>query len=543
MTSIVRFCMTMTLLLLLSGCYEEKQQIILNPDGSGKAQIEIIRAVSIPMNMSKDQETDFDPETALRNTVESIIEKSEGIDTWKNVTFAYRDDGRLSFRGTAYFPVFSKLNIDAQASKNSSSSGGFMTKLALRSTKGGLELIAKPDSDEKKNKRKETKLEFFKEKIKYQQMRGLLVASLTGLRSEYDIVLPAVAVEHSGFEQEGNSLHYAFDGEKLLALIDRMVDDDELLRRLAAEGKGANDIQEWAQKEMFGADFYARLKGPLANQFNYKKEVAAAKKNWASEKARLFTLPAEKTAEQSRPEQKIETGETVTAGEIQITSLTMHFIDRKNAKNLQLFNDRGWKAKIAVALPAALTDITSGVMSRVIADSGQNLLSEKEWDRRINFPKLSDDGRFVIAELPQLSLPEGFNGALRELSGEFTGMTSSGEKIVNLGLIKTLKESKGTKLGATVTESGESKWNKGKYELSLKLQIKPYLVKEFAIVDEKGKPVEFKSGGSMLGESLTQTFNLDKPWPKKVRIKVTIHDNVVEHKIPFKVENINLMAL
>ena len=92
-------------------------------------------------------------------------------------------------------------------------------------------------------------------------------------------------------------------------------------------------------------------------------------------------------------------------------------------------------------------------------------------------------------------------------------------------------------------ESGESQWNKGKYELSLKLQIKPYLVKEFAIVDEKGEPVEFKSGGSMLGESLTQTFNLDKPWPKKVRIKVTIHDNVVEHKIPFKVENINLMAL
>lgn len=538
MISIIRSCLALFLLVLLSGCFEETQRIVLNPDGSGKTRIEIVRAASIPM-----QGEDFDAQTVLKETAQAIIEKSKGIDAWKDVSFGYHDDGRMYFRGTAYFPALDALKIDSQAGKNSSGGSGFSTNLSLRSTGKGIELFAKPANDKEEDEPQDKVLDPFKEKIKYQQLRGTLVAFFTGLRSECYIELPAVPVECSGFQLNGETLHYLFVGEKALAVIDRVVTDDAFWRQLAAEGKGADDVGDWAQKEIFGGDLYARLPGKVANRFDYTGEMVKAAKTWPEERERLF-VPSLLTAsgEQVPAIDKVKPGATVAAEGIRIASLTMNFLDRQTNKDLPLFAERGWKATIVTALPAALTDVSSGVVSRAVAEDGSDLLPENDWDRRIHFPKLSDDGRFVVAELPEFTLPAGFSGTLRELSGEFTGMVSDGEKVIDLGLIETQKGSKGKELEATVTEVGPSKWSPGKYGLSLKLQINSHFVKGFTIVDEKGTPVEFEPGSTQMGDSLTETFQLGRPWPAKVRIKVTIHDNIVEHKIPFKLENVNLLA-
>ena len=532
MVSIIRSCMALLLLVFLAGCFEETQRIVLNPDGSGKIQIEIVRAASIPM-----QEEDFDAQTVLKETAQAIVEKSKGIDAWKDVTFGYRDDGRMYFRGTAYFPALDALKIDSQAGKNTSGGGGFTTNLSLRSTEKGLELLAVPTTDKEEDEPQNEVLDPFKEKVKYQQLRGMLVAFLTGMRSEYYIELPAAPVEFSGFQLDGETLHSLFVGEKTLAVIDRTVTDDALWQRLAAEGKGADDIGAWAQKEIFGGDLYARLPGRVANRFDYPGEMAKAAKAWPEARERLFVPPVVAVAGQ-----KVKPGATVVAVGVRIASLTLNFLDRQTNKDLPLFGERGWKATIVTALPAALTDVSEGIVTRAFAEDGSDLLPQSDWDRRIHFPKLSNDGRFVVADLPIFPLPAGFSGTLRELSGEFTGMVSAGEKMIDLGLIETKKGGKGKELGATVTEVGPSTWNPGKYDLSLKLQIKSNFVKGFTIADEKGSPVEFESGSTQMGDSLTKTFQLSQPWPEKIHIKMTIHDNVVEHKIPFKMENVNLLA-
>lgn len=538
MVSIIRSCMALLLLVFLAGCFEETQRIVLNPDGSGKTQIEIVRAVSIPIQ----GDSDFDVQTVLKETAQAIVEKSKGIDAWKDVSFGYQDDGRMYFRGTAYFPALDALKIDSQAGKNSSG-GGFITNLSLRNTEKGLELFAVPTTDKEEDEPQNEVLDPFKEKVKYQQLRGMLVAFLTGMRSEYYIELPAAPVEFSGFQLDGETLHSLFVGEKTLAVIDRVVTDDAFWRQLAAAGKGADDISVWAQKEIFGGDLYARLPGKLATRFDYPGEMAKAAKVWPGERERLF-VPSLLTAsgEQVLAIDKVKPGATVAAEGIRIAALTMNFIDRQTNKNLSLFADRGWKATIVAALPAALTDVSAGIVSRAVAEDGSDLLSENDWGRRIHFPKLSDDGRFIVAELPEFTLPAGFSGTLQELSGEFTGMVSAGEKVIDLGLIETQKGSKGKELGATVTEVGPSTWSPGKYDLSLKLQIKSHFVKGFTIVDEKGTPVEYEPGVTHVGDSLTQTFQLGRPWPAKIHVKMTIHDNIVEHKIPFKLENINLLA-
>ena len=525
MVSIIRSCVALLLLVFLAGCFEETQRIVLNPDGSGKTRIEIVRAVSIPMSLSEKE--DFDAQTVLKETAQAIVEKSKGVDAWKDVSFGYRDDGRMYFRGTAYFPALDALKIESQAGKNSSGGSGFTSKLALRSTENGLELFAKPATDKEEDAPRDKVLDPFKEKIKYHQVRGMLVAVLTGLRTEYYIELPAAPLEYSGFQLDGETLHYLFGGEKALAVIDRVVSDDALWRRLAAEGKGADDIGVWAQKEIFGGDLYARLPGKVANRFDYPGEMAKAAKVWLRERERLFVPSVVAVAGQ-----KVKPGDTVAAESIRIASLTMNFLDRQTNPDLPLFAKRGWKATIVAALPAALTDVSSGFVSRAVAVDGSDLLSENDWGRRIHFPKLSDDGRFVVAELPEFTLPAGFSGTLRELSGEFTGMVSAGEKVIDLGMIETQKGSKGTELGATVTEVGPSSWGAGKYDLSLKMQIKSYFVKGFTIEDEKGARIEFEPGVSHVGDSLTQAFQLVRPWPAKVRIKVTIHDNVVDTKFP-----------
>ena len=91
----------------LSGCFETKEEYIFNPDGSGK----VVYSAAFPPMSFKLSDEEPDPESQMKDAVKDILEKSSGIDVWKDVSYKLTDDGKVSFKGTAYFKDVSKFDV------------------------------------------------------------------------------------------------------------------------------------------------------------------------------------------------------------------------------------------------------------------------------------------------------------------------------------------------------------------------------------------------------------------------------------------------
>ena len=128
---------------LLASCYETKQEITLNPDGTGKMRLE-----SSFQNVNLGNQDDS-PEEALQAAVGRIVNDSKGVDVWDDVSFKQLDDGRMHFAGTAYFKKIEAVEIP--------NLGMFDFKWTHDTTgKGNLSMVMKksdePDEEERSSR-------------------------------------------------------------------------------------------------------------------------------------------------------------------------------------------------------------------------------------------------------------------------------------------------------------------------------------------------------------------------------------------------------
>ena len=93
---------------LMTGCIETKNEVTINPDGSGKTLLTIKQPLDPMMgfNMGNDKEDKETPDEKAKKEIASILKGSEGVDTWENVTYKIDDNNNLIFKGTAYFKSF-----------------------------------------------------------------------------------------------------------------------------------------------------------------------------------------------------------------------------------------------------------------------------------------------------------------------------------------------------------------------------------------------------------------------------------------------------
>lgn len=106
MRQVIKILLFMTVMGGLAGCFEIEQEFTLNPDGSGKVRIHSVFPATVFMGG-----LDVEPEEMVRRSAQSIMELSEGIDAWREVSFKLTDEGKMLFAGTAYFKDIAKLNI------------------------------------------------------------------------------------------------------------------------------------------------------------------------------------------------------------------------------------------------------------------------------------------------------------------------------------------------------------------------------------------------------------------------------------------------
>src|SRR3954471_18748775 len=95
--------------LCAGGCYERKQSVVLNPDGSGRVTIETDVAVPAIDAPGREKPTAV---SFGRQLAAEIINSTKGVDAWADVAVTAAADGRAHIVGTAYFPDINQLRFD-----------------------------------------------------------------------------------------------------------------------------------------------------------------------------------------------------------------------------------------------------------------------------------------------------------------------------------------------------------------------------------------------------------------------------------------------
>jgi hypothetical protein len=187
----------------------------------------------------------------------------------------------------------------------------------------------------------------------------------------------------------------------------------------------------------------------------------------------------------------------------------------------------------------AVTDKSS--VETAIADDGSSLLPEDQWDRKIQFPKLSKDKTALEIEVPLRAPGKGVSG-LKELSGHLQYTVAGGTKEVDLGIQELKKGATGTEFGARIESIGEGWQGSGSQEMELKLNLGMETVKSVTLVADGNKTVLERNGYFASGNSCTLTFSSKKAFPAQARLTAEVYDNIQTFEVPFKLENITLLG-
>ncbi len=248
------------------------QAYTINPDGSGKVVLETITPGRNPFAPPDQAQK---PEDMVKQAIQERISGGEGIEAWSDITCKVTPEGKVHFKGTAYFADINKLKAGGGGAGGgggelSWTKQGDAMVLAMKNDKNdGGEAPALTDAQV------EEKLQ--QEKQQYQQMKPMMAAMFEGLKFEVSARLPGKIAEANIFTQKDNVATMSINGKQMSAAMDKINSDDAILRKKIKGGKAAEDDIMFEQ--MFGKKGPAQVKvtGANAPLFDYKAEVEKAK--------------------------------------------------------------------------------------------------------------------------------------------------------------------------------------------------------------------------------------------------------------------------
>lgn len=290
---------------LVVGCFEIKQDATINPDGSGKAVVEVTMPDMPNMDMGSSTGTDAaakkapDQELLLKQFVKETMESAKGVEAWTDVSFSRADDGRMKFKGTAFFKDFAKMHVGQGEGAGgitwAKDEKGMVLTMDPNDKKGAAPAAAAPPAmtDEEVAKK------VAQAQTEYNQMRPMMEAMMGKMKMEMIFHLPGTLGEVTGFQKmPDGSVKFALDGAKMLAVTDELMKDTAYVTaQIKAGKKPGNDKSDPALNEkIFGTKgaLTAHVTGTLKPQFDYAAEVKAAKDAQPKmiEKLGLDGLPA-----------------------------------------------------------------------------------------------------------------------------------------------------------------------------------------------------------------------------------------------------------
>ncbi len=530
---ILFYLSALSLLALASGCIESNSDYTINPDGSGKVVYDS-KFQPISFNMSGEEPS---ADKQAREAVKAMVEESKGIDAWSDVSFDALEDGRIHIAGTAYFPDVNAVAIKSGATDNEGSEVTYTPD-----GQGGYSLgYGKQESSEAAATpaQEVTEADIKKVRTEMQQALPMMSGFLSSMRNEYIFRLPGTIAEANNLSRnDDGTLGLVIDGEKMLAAMTELMNDDEWLRAQAGSGAAPMEGSPFGKDDKLGEMLFGKP-GPIqatgtgatAALFDYAAEADAARTAFP-EMMKALGVVAPVAAQPADGSGLTD----VVVGGIQLITQS------DSEAGVRPFNeDKGYNISLIGQLPGAVLEVSEGMLTKATDDTGADLLPDNEWNRKIHFPSLSERGDQVVFKVG-MNLPGPDANGIKELSGTLTYMVATETKDVDLGITAFSSGATGTELGATIKEVGKSEWS-DQIVLKLALEVPHSSIKEVLFFDAAGTPIEVASAGSMYsGDSTTLEFGKESAFPDSGRIVVTIHHNLQKFTTPFSVTDIDLLG-
>jgi hypothetical protein len=249
--------------LSLCGCFKAKEDFAVNPDGSGKATCEM--QVTLPQADK--------PEVAseqARQIAANLVDQSAGVTgvtAWKDVTFSGDKDGKIAFKGTAYFQDINKFKLSDEVSDGAASiqwkpaaDGSVQLELAFHfASEPAPKDAPKLTEEEIKKKIADAKLVMAKDLAEQTQVLG-------DVQLVWTFTLPGPVEKSVNFQavaDKPNTVRLVFDGKKMIELLKAISEDEAAMRANIVAGKdpaGPPDPEVFNEK-VFGT------KGPITVSF------------------------------------------------------------------------------------------------------------------------------------------------------------------------------------------------------------------------------------------------------------------------------------
>jgi hypothetical protein len=261
--------------------------ITLNPDGSGKAVVEI----TCSPGPAVPGQANVAPEVANAQRILGMFGK---VDAWSDISCSALPDGRLTFKGTVYGKNAATLGGPGRTTWTKDAKGDMILGFSFDGYPGSS--IPRPqvltDAD----------LAAQVAAFKAAYLKRKNNAEMDTLKIKYSYKVPGTVAESNGLaKQADGTLLWAFDGAKGLKAQDLLVSDERYLRDAILSGFSPvsdRGDQVFVEK-VFGAKgpWMARVTGEMKPQFDFDAEVKAAKEAFPKMMEKLG-LPAEAAAKQ-----------------------------------------------------------------------------------------------------------------------------------------------------------------------------------------------------------------------------------------------------
>ncbi|MBN2182921.1 MAG: hypothetical protein JW715_13500 [Sedimentisphaerales bacterium] len=526
----------------LGGCFEEKSEYTINPDLSGKATFDLIFT---PSNIeSRKQNASL--QDLIEPQIEDILRHSKGIESWKDISFEFTDESAVHFIGTAYFPDVNKLSI-----WRPEFSGG--NGLQFSKDPSGRIIIELPNLSEGENEDRKpgaatlSEVELVQQvklfKLRYNQAKPLMHAMFDNLKSDSLVHLPAKIEKISGFEKVNDTtIRIKWQGGQIIDTMEKMMADDEHLKRFIREGKTPFD--GLPDESLYNAIVFGQ-EGPVQvvlssdsrDIFDYDAEVADARNNYDQ---MLKDLGLDLTRKTSPIEIPVASSISVEPGTVKVGGVRLvRYSDiQRNIIPLHQF-DKGYTLSLILDLPEPNLILAKGRLEKAITDTGQNILPEGK--QETSFPELSKDGNTAVFEV-NLSIPDEKAKGIAELSGTLWYLKSAGTKTIDLGLMEFVEGAKSQVEGFSIQSIETHSWSPGRTEMDLKVDLLRGHLISTKFYREDGTEIEVSSGGTSFTENrlLDVGYQVKGKFPPKGRIVLEVIDQITKHEIKFSLKNISL---
>ena len=522
-------------LLFLTGCFDTKEDFTINPDGSGKVTIESVFA---PFQLDMGDDDKKTPDQKLQSAIKDVLDNAKGVAAWRDVSYKQQDDGRVWFKGTAYFADLSKVEFQNLAAMN----------FTLQKTNGGLVLesqMNKKDDQEKpaapvKLSDAEMAAKIKESRASYQSSRPMMIGILGTMHQEAVFHLPGAASEVSNFKTTpAGDLQISFDGTNMMAAMDALTASDDWWRKqLAVSGNPMQDgmsMDDELNEKLFGQKAPVRaFIASGAAKFDYATEVAAAKKEFAVLQKKLG---ADSDVTELAPPAQGGDFKSLKVGGVRWVFETD---DKNDVRPLNW--SAGYTLSIVGEFSGSVTEVSDGKVETALALDGSDLLPENEWDRKINFPRLSKDRTKVVFEI-NLSAPGPEVKGFKEISGTLGYSVAEGTTNVDLGISEIKAGATGSELGASIVSIKPGFGNNGGQDIELKLHLEPAELISLTAVGADGQETALERRGYGGGNhQYNITFNAKTEIPANSRLVAKVYSQVKQFEIPFKLSNLTLLG-